>query len=213
MIKGFSITQVLGASGVTLSPSNVWNSAGTTFTGIQFNVTDTASAAGSMLLDLQVGGSSKFNVTKAGRVYINSTISWIESDTSQIYLVNQGRIVFTARSPQQVTISSDADYSWGNSTNASGGSVDLRLSRDAANTLAQRNGTNAQTKRIYGTYTDASNYRRVAIAMTTGGVASIAPEGAGTGASGNVLHISGLPTANPGPGILWNNGGTVEVGT
>ena len=90
---------------------------------------------------------------------------------------------------------------------------DVFLSRDAANTLAQRNGASAQTKRIYGTYTDASNYRRVAIAMTTGGVASIAPEGAGTGASGNVLHISGLPTANPGPGILWNDSGTVKVGT
>jgi len=51
MLKGFSITQVLGASGVTLSPSNVWNDAGTTFTGIRFNVTDTASNAASSLID------------------------------------------------------------------------------------------------------------------------------------------------------------------
>ena len=90
---------------------------------------------------------------------------------------------------------------------------DCWLARDAANTLAIRNGTNGQTFRTYGTYTDASNYRRVAISMTTAGVASIAPEGAGTGASGNVLHISGLPTSNPGPGILWNNAGTPAIGT
>lgn len=72
MIKGFSITQVLAASGVELSPSNVWNSAGTTFTGIKFNVTDTASAAGSLLMDLQVGGSSRFSVRKDGLITVPS---------------------------------------------------------------------------------------------------------------------------------------------
>lgn len=108
----------------------------------------------------------------------------------------------------------DGKFSWGTSTtDANGYLSDLSLYRDAAGTLAQRNGTNAQTKRIYGTYTDASNYRRVALAMTTAGVATLAPEGAGTGASGNVLHISGLPTSNPGAGILWNDTGTVKVGT
>jgi hypothetical protein len=91
--------------------------------------------------------------------------------------------------------------------------ADVRLWRDAANTLALRNSTAAQTFNLYGTYTDASNYRRAALAMTTAGVATLKPEGAGTGASGNVLHISGLPTSNPGPGILWNNAGTPAIGT
>lgn len=45
-----------------------WNAAGTTFTAIKMNVTDTASAAGSMLLDLQVGGASQFRVSKGGRI-------------------------------------------------------------------------------------------------------------------------------------------------
>jgi hypothetical protein len=49
--------------------------------------------------------------------------------------------------------------------------------------------------------------------MTTAGVATITPTGNGSGASGNVLHISGLPTSNPGPGILWNNAGTPAIGT
>jgi hypothetical protein len=39
----------------------------------------------------------------------------------------------------------------------------LVVTRDAANTLAQRNGTNAQTFRCYGTFTDASNYVRAAL--------------------------------------------------
>jgi hypothetical protein len=45
---------------------DTWNASGTTFKGIGLNVTDTASAAGSLLIDLQVGGVSQFSVTKAG---------------------------------------------------------------------------------------------------------------------------------------------------
>ena len=93
------------------------------------------------------------------------------------------------------------------------GVPDVFVFRGAANTLEQRNSTSAQTFRVFGTWTDASNGRWLSIAMTTGGVASIAPTGNGTGASGNELHISGLPTSNPGPGILWNNAGTPAIGT
>lgn len=104
-------------------------------------------------------------------------------------------------------------FSAGANTTGFSAATDVSLFRDAANTLAQRNGTAAQTKRLYGTFTDASNYRRLTQTMSTGGVAEIKPEGAGTGVSGNVLHISGLPIANPGPGILWNNAGTPAIGT
>lgn len=182
MIKGFSVTQVLSSSGVTLSPTNVWNSAGTTFTGIQFNVTDTASASASLLIDLQTNGTSRFRVEKSGRTYIGENVFIASS------------IVFQ---------SSTAQIGWDN----------LVVLREANDTLAQRRTTAGQTFRVYGTFSDASNYRRLAIAMTNAGVASIAPQGLGTGASGNVLHISGLPTSNPGAGILWNDGGTVKVGT
>jgi hypothetical protein len=48
--------------------TDTWNAGGTTFTAIKMNVTDTASAAGSILIDLQVGGVSQFKVTKAGAV-------------------------------------------------------------------------------------------------------------------------------------------------
>jgi hypothetical protein len=98
-------------------------------------------------------------------------------------------------------------------SSAIGSTPDIILARDAANTIALRNGTNGQEQRTYGTFTDASNYRRVAAGMSTAGVGFIRPEGAGTGASGNVIHISGLPTSNPGPGILWNNAGTPAIGT
>lgn len=59
-------------------------------------------------------------------------------------------------------------------------SSDLWLYRDAANTLAQRNGTNVQEQRWYETFTDASNYARLA-ARTAAGDYLITPEAAGTG--------------------------------
>ena len=46
--------------------ADTWNDALTTFTARKFNVTDTTSAAASLLDDLQVGGSSKWSVRKDG---------------------------------------------------------------------------------------------------------------------------------------------------
>lgn len=43
-----------------------WNNSGTTFTGLRFNVTNTASASGSLLMDLQEGGISYATIKKDG---------------------------------------------------------------------------------------------------------------------------------------------------
>jgi hypothetical protein len=61
---------------------DTWNAGGTTFTGIGLNVTDTASAAGSMLIDLQVGGASQFKVTKAGAATITTIELGNATDTT-----------------------------------------------------------------------------------------------------------------------------------
>jgi hypothetical protein len=55
------------------------------------------------------------------------------------------------------------------------GDADTILARDAANTLALRNGVNAQTSRIYGSYTSASVYNRLALSSTTT-IATVAAE-------------------------------------
>ena len=69
---------------------------------------------------------------------------------------------------------------------------DATLLRDAANTFGQRNGLNAQTFNVYGTYTDASTWRRVRTTMTTGGAATIAAESLnlGSAGTGNTLTLS-----------------------
>lgn len=48
--------------------TDTWNNVATTFTAIKMTVTDTTSAAGSKLIDLLVGASSKFSVGKDGSV-------------------------------------------------------------------------------------------------------------------------------------------------
>jgi hypothetical protein len=50
------------------------------------------------------------------------------------------------------------------SIGAAGGSPDTYLFRDAAHIFAQRNAANAQTLRVYDTYTSATDFHRVAIA-------------------------------------------------
>lgn len=55
--------------------TDTWNDAGVTFNAIKMNVTDTASAAASNLLDLQVAGASKASITKAGNTTLAGTLA------------------------------------------------------------------------------------------------------------------------------------------
>ena len=61
-------TGAAAAANRTLDLQQTWNNAGTTFQGLFFKVTDTASAAGSLLMDLQVGAVSQINFSKAGAI-------------------------------------------------------------------------------------------------------------------------------------------------
>lgn len=48
--------------------STTWNSSGTTYNAIKYNVTDSASASDSALVNLQIGGTSMFRVQKDGEI-------------------------------------------------------------------------------------------------------------------------------------------------
>ena len=63
-----------------------------------------------------------------------------------------------------------------------GGSSDVKLNWDAANTLALRNGTTGQKFNIYQSYTDASNYERLQIQLSSN-LAQILTASSGTGAA------------------------------
>ena len=73
--------------------TDTWNQAGTVFNSIKMNVTDTASASDSKLLDLQINGNSKFNVSKAGNFYsgagnIDGTLTLQKDYAEKLYAVS-----------------------------------------------------------------------------------------------------------------------------
>ena len=181
-----------------------WNAGGTTFTAVKMNVTDTASAAGSLLLDLQVGGVSRFKVDKTGRTEIST------ASVGTMYLggAYNGLAVGNCAVNYNTSgfIAGSGGYQFGPSID----SRDLSLVRDAANTLAQRNGVNAQAFRIYNTFTDASNYERLNIGGT-GGQFDIWTTNSGTGIARPIrVYTSGNTSIQFGTAgtIRWNVDGS-----
>jgi hypothetical protein len=188
------------ASNPVLNLTQTWNNASATFTGIKLNATNTASGASSLLMDLQVGGTSQFNfnksgtITLAGGVLLSTNSQTIRCNNGaadgEFFLTsnNQGNIV--SISDLGIAFNSIRQFGW-SSGSASRLTRDLYLSRDAAGILAQSNGTSAQTFRIYNTYTDASNYERgVFDWQTSSNVLTIGTQNAGTGTARYVKILS-----------------------
>jgi len=91
---------------------------------------------------------------------------------------------------------------------AFGSANDAQLTRDAANTIAQRGATAQQAFNLYNTYTNSSNYERLAITGVQGASLNITAETAGTG--GDNLDIVLTPA---GTGKLRNGVDRITVGS
>lgn len=72
---GLSVASGTITTSQPLSLTQTWNAAGVTFKGIDVNVTDTASASGSLLMDLRVGGNPYFSIEKDGSTRLYRTYS------------------------------------------------------------------------------------------------------------------------------------------
>lgn len=166
--------------------ADTWNNAGTTFTAIKMNVTDTASNAASNLLDLQVTSASRFAVRKDGMI-----VSGV-SDFKVICPSGGGSRVFSVLDGASMALSVSGYGLVQSGYLALGASSvlpDVYLVRDAANQLGIRNGTTAQTMRVYNTFTDASNYERGYMRWSSN-VFKIGAENAGTGAA-RIVEVTG----------------------
>ena len=140
--------------------SQTWNNAAVAFTGLKVNATSTASASGSLLLDLQVGGVSQASVNKSGNLTVvgnlaaNGGNSFLSGTTLRIGNSN-GDINLSGGS---LIVPLTTAFGWANTL----------LVRDGAdNTLALRNGENAQTFNVYGTYTSGTSYERLSFSAPT----------------------------------------------
>ena len=174
-----------------------WSTSGT---GLGINAP--ATFAGN-LLDLQVGGASRSTIRSDGRTTINTVVvgsalslNYLDSNgaissNTAFYNANNGcaislnaRLVMQANTTQYgsglgIKLANVDSYMWtdGLATN----NPDLFLYRDAANTLAQRNGTNAQTFRVYNTYTSTTNYERAKLEWSSNALKVGTEKGSGGG--------------------------------
>lgn len=144
---------VLGAAITTPSPAigitNIWNDAADTFTLIKANVTDTASAAASLLMDLQVGGTSKALFDKSGVLALGGAMNTpstplIRHTTGS----NSGYGFYTAGVPaihalgayvmswgiSGAQINMHSSYALGWTSGTATGTPDLLMSRESAAT-------------------------------------------------------------------------------
>ena len=240
--------------------ADTWNDVGTTFTAIKMDVTNTASASGSLLMDLQVGSSSRFAITKDGDLSLGedvaapdtrtisaqSVIAGTTNTAGQNFTIQGsagtgsgagGSIIFQVapaggsgtgqntlataltiasnkeatfeqyivsaaggislganglwqRSNGHLTLLNTAILGWSGGTNVNSDQPgDTRLYRDAAGTLALRNGANAQTFNIYNTFTDATNHERFSIIAQSGGAVQIGTNKGSVGGAARALEL------------------------
>lgn len=83
-VSEMPVTQKMGNTGAAPSASRnwdfayTWNSGGTTFTADFMNITDTASAAASLLFDRQLGGTSRFSIGKTQTNFGSSSVAGVQ---------------------------------------------------------------------------------------------------------------------------------------
>lgn len=142
----------------TGTTSTAWSTSGT---GLGVNA---PSAFAGNLLDLQLNGSSRFKIASAGDISFSNGFGTLS--TSTFFLTSNLTATFTSvassgtanlLSNEGVALGTARYIGWGSNL-SDPATFDLKLFRDAANTLAQRNSTNAQTFRVYNTYTSSTNY-------------------------------------------------------
>lgn len=156
------------------------NGAGIVGPAIKLNVTDTSSNAAALLADLGVGGGSyvsKWKLDKTGVTtqagIINSgsfmiagsggSFGYVSSNAASngLWLTSlsgtgSGDVIVRTLGNDWLGFGSGSGMFWTNGS-AYGGSVDIRFFREAAGSLAQRSGAQAQRFGIFNTYTSSTN--------------------------------------------------------
>jgi hypothetical protein len=173
----------LTTSAPALDVAQTWNASGTTFTGLNVTATDTASATASVIANFSLGSTSVLAVTKTGirlRNGVGGTFdTFLETSAggSGGDLIIRGNQANTFRFlpfANDCYCDNSANGAWifrnSNGTErfkvTNAGAIQLNADQvtlipDAANALAQRRTTNAQTFRLYNTFTSATNFERL----------------------------------------------------
>ena len=181
------------ASAPVIDASQTWNASGTTFTGVRFNIINTASATASVPFDFQIGGTSFFQIRRDGTGRFGST------DIGG-YSVGSNNGGFTVRNAAGNSITLGTSVT----IYGEGGSV---TSHDFYR------GSAPQSIRAYSTATggtsgNPANYERLAIVPQTGNSFLIDTQKLGTGsARGLIIRTDGSNR------LTFGEAGTITLNT
>ena len=187
-LTGATIT----ADAPVLNMSQTWNSSGVTFTGLRFNATNTLSASGSFLLDLQIGGTSNFAVrryTSGPYITLNNNGAWIGgksvSGTNLMVLSgNPSGADSAALSTDNFYVGSSIGLGFCAGSVGSNSTVDTILTRRAAANLrlgaADAAAPVAQTLSVQSVVAGTTNTAGANLTIT-------GSQGTGTGAGGSII--------------------------
>ena len=170
----------LTASAPVLNLAQTWNNGAVTFTGVKLNVTDTTSGSSSLLMDLQVGGSSKMSVSKGGALTLNGFPFARDNGSGQFIISSNGADALYV-SANGTRVASGAYFGF---SNAGINNPDLYLlRRGAANIqlgLADAASPVAQTFSVQSVVAGTSNTAGANFTIT-------GSQGTGTGAGGSII--------------------------
>lgn len=201
-----------GGTPTTTKPAFLIEPAGTTSTswstaGTGLGVNAPSGFTGN-LLDLQTNGTSYFRVTDTGFVSVSrgALSSTLTHSGNALILTGAGNAINTnIVSASFLTLSAAGNINLGNS---------VVIQNEGSHISAQRNGTNAQTTRIYDTYTSDTDYHRVTIATARATLSNVS--GASVTATGLIpagAVVMGV-TSKVTTGLGTGNGTTgYKIGT
>jgi hypothetical protein len=197
--------------------TDTWNAGGTTFTAIKMNVTDTASAAGSLLMDLQVASVSKFSVSKsAAAQFLSANLVLGAADAAAPVAQTLSVQSVVAGTTNTAGANWTFTASKGTGTGAGGallfaGAVpgSSGSSQNAASTQAQLSYYSAIGQ--YGFYVGSAGAQNNGdigtFFATRNGVAGVSINNANAGASAQTYLHFGNSTAAQSASIILNGGG------
>jgi hypothetical protein len=159
-----------------VSIAATWNNGAVAFTALDISISNTDSLAASNFITFRAGGSGTTTmaaVVRTGAAFFGQGTVSIGTGANSVVLYNGGTLSFSS--------------SGGVTADASTGDTILR--REAANTLAMYNTSNAQTFRLYSTFSSSTSFERLNIAAQTGGSFILGTEKGSGGGSARGLEL------------------------
>lgn len=192
-LTGVANSRLLDISGYSLTGSDATsmvNWVGTLNTTgspnvIYANITNTASGGSTNLLRLESSSALRFNVAMDGEIRLKDNHGFGSFGANEFVVYVGGGAATSFQGGYNLVFYNGSP----NAINFNSANPTVLAYDGAANTLAMKNGASAQTFRVYGTFTDTSNYVRASLGSSST-LVTLAAETAGTGADNIDINLT-----------------------